>query len=297
MDPIVVVHGGTRSPEEWSDGCLVAAERGAAVLADGGSALDAVVAAVVSLEDDGRFNAGCGSFLRLDGKTIETDAGLMDSDGRIGAVAAMRGVKNPVLAARAVMDTPHLLLAGEGASRFAEARGLEAVRDLPTRAAVARHERVLRILRERTSKRPAWRDADLEAIWNFPGDLPEELRPEDTVGAVARDARGMFAAANSTGGAVPMMLGRVGDSPLPGAGFWAGPAGAAATTGIGEEIVRRLAAERVYAAIARGSSPESALDEVVATFPEVFSFGAVAVSADGHGVGANRTMAQAEASP
>jgi L-asparaginase/beta-aspartyl-peptidase (threonine type) len=266
------------------------------VLREGGSALDAVIAATVSLEDDGRFNAGRGSFLRLDGKTIETDAGLMDSDGRIGAVAAMRDVKNPILAARAVMDTPHLLLAGEGATRFARARGLEPLGDAPTDAALARHERVLGILRERTSKRPAWRDADLEAIWNFEGDLPEELEPEDTVGAVARDSRGLFAAANSTGGAVPMMLGRVGDSPIPGAGFWAGPCGAVATTGIGEEIVRRLAAERVYEAIARGGTPAAALDAVVATFSEVISFGAVAVSADGHGVGANRTMAKA-ASP
>ncbi|MHC4471831.1 MAG: isoaspartyl peptidase/L-asparaginase [Planctomycetota bacterium] len=297
MDPIVVVHGGTQSPEEWSDGCAVAAERGAEVLREGGSALDAAVAATIVMENDGRFNAGRGSVLRLDGKTIEADAGIMDSSGLIGAVAAMRGVKNPILAALAVADTPHLLLAGEGATRFAEMRGLAPLTDAPSEASLKRHERAMRMLRERTSRRPAWREADLEAIWNFPDGMPDELRPADTVGVVARDAEGRLAAANSTGGAVPMMLGRVGDSPLPGAGFWAGPSGAVATTGVGEEIVRRLAAKEVYDRIDRGASPAVALAETVALFPDTFSFGAVAVSADAHGVGANRTMAKAVATP
>ena len=119
MEPIVVVHGGTNSPVEWADGCQAAADAAYAVLRAGGSALDAAVAAVKVMEDDGRFNAGVGSFLRLDGETIETDAGVMDSAGRIGAVAALRGYRHPVDAARAVMDTPHVLLAGEGAGRLA----------------------------------------------------------------------------------------------------------------------------------------------------------------------------------
>ena len=297
MDPIVVVHGGTQSPEEWSDGCAAAAEHGAEVLRRGGSALDAAIAAVVVMEDDGRFNAGRGSVLRLDGETIEADAGVMDSSGLIGAVAAMRGVMNPILAARAVADTPHLLLAGEGATRFATLRGLEPLSGTPSEASAARHERAMKMLRERSSKRPAWRDADLESIWNFPGELPDELVPEDTVGVVVRDRCGRLAAANSTGGAVPMMLGRVGDSPLPGAGFWADAHSAVATTGVGEEIIRRLAAKAVADRIAAGETPARAIAEVVATFPEKLSFGAVAVSADAHGIDANRTMAKAVAEP
>lgn len=297
MEPIICVHGGVGSPAEWSDGCVPAAEVGAKVLAGGGSALEAVLAAVCVLEDDGRFNAGRGSVLRMDGKTIETDAGVMDSDGLMGAVAALRGFRHPILAARAVADTPHILLAGEGATAFAGNCGLERATMEPTKAALDRHARAVKMLRERTSRRPSWREADLDAIWNFPGPLPEELRPHDTVGAVARDAQGRFATANSTGGAVPMMLGRVGDSPIPGAGWWAGEYGAVATTGMGEEIIRRMAAREIYASLEQGMSAEEATERVTALFPDEISFGAVTVTATSHGVVANRDMAQAIATP
>jgi L-asparaginase/beta-aspartyl-peptidase (threonine type) len=106
-----------------------------------------------------------------------------------------------------------------------------------------------------------------------------------------------MAASNSTGGAVPMMLGRVGDSPLPGAGFWAGPEGAVGTTGIGEDIVRRLAAREISLRLERGMTSREALDQVVAAFPEELSFGAAVLSPRDHGVGANRKMAQAVAVP
>jgi len=289
------VHAGTSSPEDWADGCIPAARAGRDALLGGAAALEAAAAAVRVLEDDGRFNAGRGSVLRLDGKTIETDAGVMDSDGRIGAVAALRGFRHPVDAACAVLGTPHVLLVAEGAARYADTRGLERRDGPPEPETLARHERAMKMLRERTSKRPEWRDADLAALWNFDGPLPPELTPNDTVGAVARDAEGRMASANSTGGAVPMLLGRVGDSPIPGAGFWAGPSGAVATTGMGEEIIRRMAAREVYLRMESGAVPQEALDEVVALFPKHVSYGAIAVDRDGFGMAANRTMAWAYA--
>jgi len=290
MKPIVVVHGGVSAPAEWKDGCEAAAAAGVEALRAGSDALEAAIRATLVLENDGRFNAGKGSVVRLDGTTMEMDAGLMTSDRRIGAVAALRGFKNPILVAREVLATPHVLLAGEGADRFAERRGMERRTEGPTPECMERHERAMRRLAERSTARPQWREADFEKIWNFETPLPEELRPTDTVGAVARDAEGRFATTNSTGGAVPMLLGRVGDSPIPGAGFWAGPEGAVATTGVGEAIIRRLAAKAIYDRMVAGESPQEAIDEVVATFPDHHWFGALAVNATDHAIGQNRRM-------
>src|SRR5210317_1522453 len=114
MEPIVMVHGGVAAPAEWSDGCVRAAEAGVAALRAGEDALGAAIAATIVLEEDGRFNAGRGSVVRIDGETLEMDAGLMTGEGDIGAVASLRGFRNPILAAREVMDTPHVLLAGPG---------------------------------------------------------------------------------------------------------------------------------------------------------------------------------------
>src|SRR5512139_3008160 len=105
----VVIHGGAGTPSAYADGCAAACERAFRMLEEGGSALDSVVEAVRTLEDDGRFNAGSGSALRMDGKTVEMDAAVMDSSGRLGMVMAVREVKNPVLLAKAVTDTPHLV--------------------------------------------------------------------------------------------------------------------------------------------------------------------------------------------
>jgi L-asparaginase/beta-aspartyl-peptidase (threonine type) len=160
-----------------------------------------------------------------------------------------------------------------------------------------RHRRALEALRTRTGVRAAWAEADVEAIWNFASPLPPELRPHDTVGAVARDREGRFATANSTGGAVPMLLGRLGDSPVPGAGFWAGGAGAVAATGVGEEIIRRMASYEIHLRLLRGVPAAEALAEVIALFPAEISFGACVLSATGHAVLANRPMAAAFAAP
>src|SRR5690606_9739570 len=120
----VVVHGGAGASRENEDGCVLAARRALAQLEVNGDALDAAIAAVTALEDDGRFNAGSGSVLGLDGATVEMDASIMDTRGRVGAIACVQSVGNPVQLARAVADTPHWLLAGEGALRFARAIGM-----------------------------------------------------------------------------------------------------------------------------------------------------------------------------
>jgi L-asparaginase/beta-aspartyl-peptidase (threonine type) len=110
----IVVHGGAGSGKELADGCQQAAEAGASRLAQGEDGLAAAIAAVVSMEDDGRFNAGTGAALGLDGVTVEMDAAVMDTRGRLSAVAALRAVKNPILVARDIARTPHYLLANVG---------------------------------------------------------------------------------------------------------------------------------------------------------------------------------------
>src|SRR6185369_12947521 len=116
-------HGGAASPNTLSDGCVAAARAAQAALDAGGDALAAALAATAALEDDARFNAGTGSNLRLDGRTIEMDASVMTSDGRFGAVSCIERVQNPVLVAARVMETPHLLLVGAGATAFARRLG------------------------------------------------------------------------------------------------------------------------------------------------------------------------------
>jgi len=118
MQPLIVTHGGAGSPIKYRDGTEKAAKKGYSVLRKKGNAVDAVIEAVVVLENDPRFNAGTGSKMRLDG-SIEMDAAVMTSDLSCGSVAAIKNVKNPVKVAGKVMQTPHVLLAGEEATNFA----------------------------------------------------------------------------------------------------------------------------------------------------------------------------------
>lgn len=289
----IVTHGGVGSPASMSDGCRAAAERGFAVLERGGHALDAVQEAAVALEDDGRFNAGRGSALRMDGRTIEMDAALMDSDGRLGGVACIERVRNPVRVARDVMDTPHVLLSGRGALEFARRRG-HADFYAPSEDARERFEKVRRAFREGRFEefRAAWKTFDLKANWNFELGW-DKVFGGDTIGAVAVDREGRLAVANSTGGSTPMMAGRVGDSPLIGCGFYAGPAAAVATTGVGEEIIRKTLARRVYDAVARGEEAERACRDGVALYPAEVPVGVIAIGRRGHAAAHNRDMASA----
>ncbi len=278
----IVVHGGAGAGPELQDGCRSAAAAASSILQGRGNALDAAVRAVSCLEDDGRFNAGSGSALRLDGHTVEMDAAVMDCGGRLGAVAALRLVRNPVQVARAVCDTPHHLLCGEGALRFARGLGH------PLRVAIservrARHREIVARLQSPGQELPGVDNTLFARFWNFPDYC-------DTVGAVVRDADGHFAVAASTGGSAPALLGRVGDTPLVGCGFYAGPLGAVAATGIGEHIMRQLLAHTVYGWLASGMPLAAALRRGVALFPQEVDIGLIAVTRKEAGSDSNRPM-------
>lgn len=274
----IVVHGGAGAGEELSDGCRCAAEAAAQALARGEQGLAAAIAAVVVLEDDERFNAGTGAALGLDGKTIEMDASVMDSRGTLSAVAALRSVKNPVLVARDVARSPHVLLAGEGAQRYARLMG-HAPYDVVPETARRRHWELLEKMGTCEQPMAGVDNIEFARFWNYGGqpgfDAPQGC---DTVGAVVRDADGHFAVAGSTGGSAPSLLGRVGDTPLIGCGFYAGPAGAVAATGIGEYIIRNMLAITVYHWIAAGVDLHQALQRGLALVPPDASTGLIAVS-------------------
>jgi beta-aspartyl-peptidase (threonine type) len=285
------VHGGAGSPPHFLDGCKAACKTAFALLEQGRSSLDAVAEASRFLEDDGRFNAGSGSSLRLDGKTIEMDASVMDSKGNIGIVMAIRNVKNPILVARAVMETPHVALSGEGATIFARIRGFEPFHQISQRV-LKRYERVKKIIKKGrlSQEAPQWKDHNIESLWNF-SDVSYKDVFCDTIGAVAIDKKGVLAAANSTGGFSPMMLGRVGDGPMVGCGFYAGPACAVAATGMGEEIIKRMLAKTVYDMISKGEDIKKACKKGVNMFPPEISVGIIAISKAGCAVASNTEMA------
>jgi len=249
----------------YQAGLGAALDAGVAVLGEGGSALDAVTAAVVLLEDDPLFNAGRGATFTFDGR-IKLDAAVMDGRERAaGAVAGVSTVRNPVLLARAVMEAgPHVLLAGAGAERFAREHGFEPVD-------------------------PAWfetseRRRQLEEFQARKGDWFDSSVKYGTVGAVARDAHGHLAAATSTGGLTGKRWGRIGDSPLIGAGTYADDrACAVSATGAGEYFIRvgvaKAIAERMRLL---GESAQDAADAAIAEVGALGGDGGVIVAgADG----------------
>ncbi len=295
--PLAVTPGGAGSPRAMKAGTDPAAAKALAVLKAGGSALDAALAGVGVMEDDPRFNAGTGANIRMDGHTIQMDAACMDgSTGAYGAVAAIERVQHPVLVARKVMDTPHLLIVGDGATRFARAMGFPDY-DPTCAENRAKYERVKAIL---AGKAPgqveAWKHYDWRRAWNFPGPIPDELKaalgPSDTVGCVTRDGKGRFAAAISTGGTTITFYGRVGDVPMYGAGIFAGPKGAVACTGNGEDIIRHLMAKTVYDLLAKGVPPQQAVDRALKAFPPRIDLGIIAISPKGSGGGCNYSPEQ-----
>jgi beta-aspartyl-peptidase (threonine type) len=224
----ILVHGGAGDvpPDAIAvrvTGCELAAAEGAKVLAAGGSALDAVQRAVEVLESDPLFNAGTGACLDSDGH-IALDASLMDGkDLRAGAVCALPAFEHPIAVARRVMDdTPHVMLACEGAARFAVEHGFVPADEATMITDAARRKWEAARAKNTTEN---WAGGS----WTSGG----------TVGAVARDAYGHLAAATSTGGMVNKRAGRVGDSPIIGAGTYADDeAGACSTTGHGEAMIR-----------------------------------------------------------
>ncbi|MGL4313662.1 MAG: isoaspartyl peptidase/L-asparaginase family protein [Sphingomonas sp.] len=239
-------------------GLSAALDAGSAVLAAGGAALDAVEAAVRVLEDDPHFNAGRGAVLTYDGG-VSLDAAIMAGDGqRAGAVAGVGTVRHPVSLARKAMETPHVLLSGAGAEQFAREQGLEQAEqgwfEIPRRR---------QQLEEMKAQGEGWFDEEMKF---------------GTVGAVACDASGKVAAATSTGGITAKRWGRIGDTPLIGAGTWADSVCAVSATGSGEYFIRAGVSHQIAARIAlAGEAPEQAATTALAEIARMGGSGGVIV--------------------
>ena len=251
--PAMVVHGGAgtsvaHDPAPYLAGCRAAAAAGLAVLLRGGSALDAAQAATVVLEDDPWFNAGTGACLTAAGD-VELDASCMDGTTlRAGAVACVKTLKNPILVARRVCDdTPHVLLCGPGADLYARECGIP---EHPNELLVTPRQRA------------RWQE--LHALANTQGADVARQGKIGTVGAVAVDGKGHVAACTSTGGTPYKRPGRVGDTPIIGAGTYADDHEAAASsTGLGEAILKVTMARAACASVRDGRSPRAAALEAV----------------------------------
>ena len=265
---VLIAHGGASHREDLKK----IVEKYAFNAIEEENALNAVIKAVMLMEDDPEFNAGTGSNMRVDG-SIQMDAAVM-VPGDFGAVINIEYVKNPVLVARDVMlRSPHMILAGDGALKFARKLGYEYY-DPSTEEAIKRREKVLQKLKN--------------------GEIPSYYHPQflaeflgDTVGAVAR-INGEFAAAVSTGGTSLTLRGRVGDSPIIGAGIYCGKKGAVVATGIGEEIMRRMLSFRIYNRIG-----EKCLEEICREEIEKFGdipVGVIAISDEDVCAISNRSM-------
>jgi beta-aspartyl-peptidase (threonine type) len=251
----LVIHGGCGAmrPETVSAeqeeaaraGLKSALDAGTAILGASGSALDAVEAAARVLEEDASFNAGRGSVLTAEGR-VELDAAIMEGESRrAGAVAGLRTTRAPISAARKAMEhSPHVLLTYDGADRFARERGLEQV------------ENRWFVIPER--------EAQLARVMAAGGRFDTDIK-YGTIGAVAVDQHGHVAAATSTGGLTAKRWGRIGDSPLIGAGTYADDrAAAVSATGLGELFIRTAAAHELCALIRLGGHGlQQALDAVL----------------------------------
>lgn len=248
----LIVHGGAKpyhedEDRENRDGVAEAVEAGRRILAEGGEALDAVEAAVRVLETLPIFNAGRGAALNERGE-IEMSAGVMDGrDLRIGAIGYVSTLKHPVSVARALLPEKWVLLVGEGAVRFAHAKGAEFT-DMAS------------LITERNR---------------------DELKASrDTVGAVALDRGGNVAVASGTGGLTGAAVGRISDTAMPGCGYYAdNHIGGVAFSGDGETIARLALASRIMASLEQGDRPEAALEKVLAKLP-----GTGGAEADGGGI-------------
>ncbi|HEY8039916.1 MAG TPA: isoaspartyl peptidase/L-asparaginase [Polyangiaceae bacterium] len=293
--PAAIAHGGVGSPPAWADGCRAAVDAALNVVDAGGDPVDAAVAGVAVMEDDPRFNAGTGARVRLDGKSIQMDASVMRSDGHFGAVAGVERVKNPVKVARAVMDSPHLLLQGDGATRFARTLGMPDYDPTTPESFGRSRQQQLTLLGADAPEE--WRRFDWRAHWNFEGPIPPELRADggahDTVGVAVRSSDGRFGVALSTGGLALAMRGRVGDVPLLGAGLYAGMHGAAAATGAGERIVEEGLARQVHGWLAQGASAKDAAERAVSAIQGRGDIGIIVISPGEFAVAADRPMAWA----
>lgn len=259
----ILTHGGSNSIAADRDGTMRAAETALSAASAGSAPEECLLAAMDVLEDDPRFNAGTGSSLRADGKSIQMDAAFMAwrpttnaNPPTFGAVACIERVRNPTRVAFSLAQRAGSVLCGPGATRFAREHG-HGDYDPMTAQAQQRYEVF--------------------------------TRGSDTVGCVASDGRGYFAALSS-GGLTGSAIGRVGDVALPGCGLYAGPKGAVAFTGIGEEILRRNAAIRAYDRLASGVPAPEVLGEIGEWLGEI-EFGCILLASDTYAAGSNRDMA------
>jgi beta-aspartyl-peptidase (threonine type) len=268
----VVLHGGAGEVERSTftaerDASYRAALKAALhaasqVLSKGGKALDAVEAAIRLMEDDPLFNAGRGAVFSAEGRN-ELDASIMDGATlRCGAVAGVRRTRNPITLARTIMEkSPHVMMAGQGADAFAAASGLEQV-DASFFFTENRWQSLLRELKKRglpAPERPA-RTPKAEAI-----EYVDEPKKYGTVGVVALDHEGNLAAGTSTGGVTAKRYGRVGDTPIIGAGTYASNQSCAVSaTGTGEYFIRLTVAREICGLVQyKGLPVQAAADEVV----------------------------------
>ena len=276
--PVLVIHGGagviardvTPEREKAVRAALQRAlESGYAQLKAGKPALDAVTAAITILEDDPLFNAGKGAVFNHDGKN-ELDAAIMDGATlRAGSIANVHRVKNPILLARAVMEqSPHVMMVGDGAEQFAKSVGIELVAPgyFHTDERWRQLQSALKEEREKTA-------------------APAKAPHHGTVGAVALDTQGHLAAGTSTGGMTNKRYGRVGDSPIIGAGTYANAKCAISATGWGEYYIRANAAHDICARVEYGGKPlaQAAKEVVMDVIPKLGGDGGViALDADGN---------------
>ncbi len=284
----LIVHGGAGSwrpgsEDEAIHGTAAAVAAGRNILKDGGSAIDAACAAAMVLEDNPIFNAGTGGVLNIDGY-VEMDACVMVSDKhQVGAVSALQRVKNPILVARQVMEqTDHVMLTGEGALRFARAMGH------------ADHDPIT------AARQVDWQSKKAKMVEALGSNARRTLtflmaHPEyagGTIGAVAVDRSGAICAATSTGGVTMKMVGRVGDTPIPGAGTYASRFVGASATGTGEYVIRGLSCRQISDHIERGMSVQQAVDAVLEQLGRDFDgdIGLIAIDANGIPYANHRTQ-------
>ena len=285
MNPALIVHGGCGTPppgeeEARSAACERAAEAGWRVLQGGGSAVDAVESAVRTLEDEPLLNAGTGAYLQADG-VARLDASVMTADGRAGAVAQVPLLRHPVSLARYLLEQDaHVMLAGREALTLALQLGHET-------GVVATPDKIAYWQQHLDD---ACRRLDYAA-------MAEAWKRENprlgTVGAVALDAQGRLAAATSTGGTGQCYPGRVGDTPIIGAGTYCTPRVGVSLTGVGERIMVKLAAKRLSDLVADGCAVTPAAERVLDELGG--GAGLIAIDAGGTVVATRRTPFMAAA--
>ena len=285
MNPALIVHGGCGTPppgeeEARSAACERAAEAGWRVLQGGGSAVDAVESAVRTLEDEPLLNAGTGAYLQADG-VARLDASVMTADGRAGAVAQVPLLRHPVSLARYLLEQDaHVMLAGREALTLALQLGHET-------GVVATPDKIAYWQQHLDAACRRLDYAAMAEAWK------RETPRLGTVGAVALDAQGQLAAATSTGGTGQCYPGRVGDTPIIGAGTYCTPRVGVSLTGVGERIMVKLAAKRLSDLVADGCAVTSAAERVLDELGG--GAGLIAIDAGGTVVATRRTPFMAAA--